>query len=103
MTLTPKSDHQTTSDTLPSPLRCIGGGVVAGTIAIGFYFVTISIATTFAAKPIISDNFTIRNISSAVRTLVVGSTALGATVFGIAAIGLIALGIKILLQQFKKA
>jgi Protein of unknown function (DUF3082) len=35
------------------------------------------------------------NIATAVRTLVVGSTALGAAVFGIIAVGLFALGIQV--------
>jgi hypothetical protein len=62
----------------------------------------ISIATTFAAKPIHSDNPMVVNIGSAVRTLVVGVVALGTGIFGIVAIGLLALAIQLVVQQLTK-
>jgi hypothetical protein len=56
---------------------------------------TSNIATTFATKPMIHKTTMAVNIATAVRTLVVGSTALGASVFGLISIGLIALGIQV--------
>jgi hypothetical protein len=88
--------------TPPSVLRCISGSVVAGGIAMGSYFLTASIAQTFANKPITSDNITVLNITVAVRTLVIGISALGTGIFALASLGLMALGIQLLIQQFNK-
>jgi hypothetical protein len=90
----------------PSPLapvakilKCFSGALMAGTIALLTYRLTLSIAATFAAKPIVSDNPAVMNIASAVRTLVVGMVALGAGVFGVAALGLFLLGGQLLIQR----
>ncbi|HIK43849.1 MAG TPA: DUF3082 domain-containing protein [Leptolyngbyaceae cyanobacterium M65_K2018_010] len=80
-------------------LKCFSGACVAGTIALLAYRLVGSIAATFAAKPILSDNPAVVNIASAVRTLVVGMVALGAGVFGFAALGLLLLGIQLGLQR----
>ena len=56
----------------------------------------IAIATTFATKPIHSDNQLVVNIGSAVRTLVVGVVALGTGIFGLVAVGLLALAVQLL-------
>ena len=82
-----------------TPLRCFTGALTAGVFSLLAYRLTISIATSFANKPVISDNPAVVNISAAVRTLVIGMVALGAGVFGIAALGLAALGIQLLLQK----
>ncbi|NEP63114.1 MAG: DUF3082 domain-containing protein [Symploca sp. SIO2G7] len=82
-----------------SPLRCFSGAFLAGTLAILIYRMMIAIATTFAQKPIMSDNPTVINISVAVRTLVVGIVTLGAGVFGIAAVGLLLLGIQLTIKK----
>lgn len=81
--------------TLPSPLRCLTGSLIAGAMSIAMYTMTSKIATTFATKPMIQKTNMAVNIATAVRTLVVGSTALGAAVFGIISIGLIALAIQV--------
>ncbi|HYW20617.1 MAG TPA: DUF3082 domain-containing protein [Nodularia sp. (in: cyanobacteria)] len=86
----------------PTPLRCITGAVFAGGLGYAMYLLMISIATTFAAKPIHSDNPMVMNIGSAVRTLVVGVVALGTGIFGIVAIGLLALAIQLVVQQLTK-
>ena len=94
------SDYQ--APALPksiSPLRCFSGSFVAGTLAILVYRMMIAIATTFANKPVTSDNPTVINLSAAVRTLVVGMVALGAGVFGIAALGLFLLGVQIIVKK----
>lgn len=86
----------------PSPLRCIGGSIVAGGIAVVLYRLTSSIAIAFASKPLHTDNFTTQRISAAVRTLVVGLSSLGTGIFALAAFGLFALGIQLLIQRSKK-
>jgi hypothetical protein len=85
--------------TLPSPLRCLTGALIAGTMSIAMYVMTSKIATTFATRPMIQKTNMANNIAAAVRTLVVGSTALGAAVFGIVALGLFALAIQVLFSK----
>lgn len=96
-------DSSPTDITTPAPaakiLKCFSGTLIAGTMALLAYRLTLSIATTFAGKPIVSDNPTVMNITSAVRTLVVGMVALGTGVFGLAALGLFLLGIQLLIQR----
>ena len=82
----------------PTPLRCITGATISGGLAFAMYSLMIAIATTFASKPIHSDNQIVINIASAVRTLVVGVAALGMGIFSIVAIGLLALAIQLLIQ-----
>ena len=81
--------------TLPTPLRCLTGSLMAGIMSIAMYTMTSKIATTFATKPMIQKSNMAINIATAVRTLVVGSTALGAAVCGIISIGLIGLAIQV--------
>jgi Protein of unknown function (DUF3082) len=81
--------------TLPSPLKCLTGALIAGTMSIAMYTMTSKIATTFATKPMVQKTNMAVNIAAAVRTLVVGSTALGAVTCGIIAIGLIGLAIQV--------
>jgi Protein of unknown function (DUF3082) len=81
--------------TLPSPLSCLTGSLIAGIMSFALYTMTSNIATTFATKPMGHKTTMAVNIATAVRTLVVGSTALGAAVFGIISVGLIALGIQV--------
>ena len=103
---TPTQQPPTTSNTsnkaLPGPLRCFSGAIVAGLLAIALYTLTASIAQTFAAKPIQSDNFTVVNITVAVRTLVVGTSALATGIFGLIAVGLAALAIQVLFNPAAK-
>lgn len=98
--LTPKAEKPAALQ--PSPFRCFVGSLMAGGIATVLYFLTLSIAQTFASKPVHSDNITVINISAAVRSLVVGLSAMGAGIFAFAAIGLLLLGIKLLIQQLIK-
>jgi hypothetical protein len=88
--------------TLPSPVRCLSGALISGGMAIALYSLMTSIAQTFAAKPIHSDNPAVINIASAVRTLVVGVVALGTGIFGLVALGLVALAVQILVQRLTK-
>ncbi|HEY9803157.1 MAG TPA: DUF3082 domain-containing protein [Leptolyngbyaceae cyanobacterium] len=86
----------------PTPLRCITGAAISGGLGYALYLLMISIATTFAKKPIHSDNQLVISLTSAVRTLVVGVVALGTGIFGIVTIGLLALAVQLLIQQLTK-
>jgi hypothetical protein len=94
---TPSADSSTPIP--PSPLRCITGAVMSGGFTFAAYSLMIAIATTFANKPLHSDNQMVVNIGSAVRTLVVGVVALGMGIFGIVTLGLLALAIQLVFQQ----
>jgi hypothetical protein len=83
----------------PTPLRCITGAIMSGGFAFAAYSLMIAIATTFANKPLHSDNQMVVNIGSAVRTLVVGVVALGMGIFGLVALGLLALALQLIIQQ----
>ncbi len=80
---------------LPSPLSCLTGSLIAGTMSLGMYTITSNIATTFATRPMVQKTTMAVNIATAVRTLVLGSTALGMTVFGIISVGLVGLAIQV--------
>lgn len=88
-------------EALPSPLRSLTGALIAGGFALGLYRLTEAIATSFATKPIMSSNPIARNISAAVRTLVVGGSTLATGIFAIAAFSLILLAIQVALQPSK--
>lgn len=96
-------DPTSTSPLAPAPtakiLQCFSGAFVAGTVAVLAYRLMLSIAANFAVHPVVSDNPAVVNISSAVRTLVVGMAALGAGIFGLAGLGLFLLGIQLLVQR----
>jgi hypothetical protein len=80
-------------------LRAFTGSLIAGTCGLLFYKMLTAIATSFANKPVTSDNVTVINLSAAVRTLVMGTIALGTGVFGMAAIGLLLLGLQMVWQR----
>jgi len=102
-TPTPKQEAQSVgmTKTLPSPVRCLSGALISGGFAIALYFLTSSIAQTFASKPLASTNPTAINIAIAVRTLVVGVSTLATAIFSVVAVGLVALAIQISVQQLK--
>jgi ABC-type amino acid transport substrate-binding protein len=88
---------------LPTPFRCLTGALIAGAMSIALYALTSRIAMTFATKPMIQKTNMAVNIATALRTLVVGSTALGAGVFGIIAIGLIGLAIQVAFSKSRSS
>src|SRR6478672_12455625 len=96
----PKNSVSLSSDTVQkaTPLRCFTGALIAGGMAIAVYFLTVSIAQNFAAKPLPTSSQVAINIAVAVRTLVIGVSALGTGVFGLVTLGLAALGIQLLVQ-----
>lgn len=93
------AEPSNSSAAMPSPLRCFLGAVVAALIAIALYKLTNSIAISFAAKPIHSDNSVIVRLSIAIRTLVIGGCTMGTGIFGLAAVGLFGLGIQLLFKK----
>lgn len=86
----------------PTPLSCLTGSLMAATMGMGLYALTSSIATSFANKPIQSDNSLVIGLSQAVRTLVIGVCALGTGVFCFAAVGLFLLAGQLIIQRFNK-
>lgn len=99
----PRSSESTVAQSsdlqkLPGPWRCLSGSLIAGGIAIALYFLTTSIAESFATKPIHSHNPVAMSISATVRTLVLGMSTMATALFSLVAIGLIALAIQILIQ-----
>ncbi len=94
------ADTPDSSNSMPTPLNCLLGALVAGIMAFATYKMTQSIAISFATKPIISDNSIVVRLSIAIRTLVIGMVTMGAGIFGLASAGLFGLGIQLL---FKKA
>ena len=87
------------SDNQPTPLRCVIGAAISGGLGFALYKLMVSIATTFANKPVTSDNPMVVSLSSAVRTLVVGVVALGTGIFGIVGVGLLALAVQLVIKQ----
>jgi hypothetical protein len=102
-TPTPNKDIQPVEkqEVLPDPWRCLSGALISGGFAIALYFLTSSIAQTFADKPLSSTNRTAIQISIAVRTLVVGMSTLATAVFGIIGLGLVGVTIYVSVQQLK--
>ena len=99
----PSGQSAGTVQTLPSPLNCLIGALISGGLATALYFLTASIAQTFAAKPVHSTNTIVVNITAAVRTLVIGMSALATGIFGLVALGLVALAIQLLFQKLSQA
>ncbi|MDZ7959606.1 MAG: DUF3082 domain-containing protein [Aulosira sp. DedQUE10] len=85
-----------------SPLRCVTGAIISGGLGYALYSLMISIATSFANKPIHSHNQLVIRLTSAVRTLVVGLVALGAGIFALVAVGLLALAVQLVVQKLTK-
>jgi hypothetical protein len=82
-----------------TPLRCFTGASISGVLAIAASKLMISMAQTYATKPINFTNPIAVNIASAVRTLVVGITALATGIFTMVTLGLCALAIKLIFHK----
>ncbi|KAK9085426.1 hypothetical protein Sjap_025837 [Stephania japonica] len=72
----------------PSPGQALLGGLAAGVIAIILYKFTTTIEAALNRQTI-SDNFSVRQITITIRTIVNGLCYLATFVFGINSIGLI--------------
>jgi hypothetical protein len=81
-----------------TPLRSLIGALIAGIMASLLYRLTMSVVQSFMAHPTITHNTIVRNISAAVRTLVIGGMTMGTGIFSLVAVGLVALAIKLALQ-----
>ncbi|MDS3861062.1 DUF3082 domain-containing protein [Thermosynechococcaceae cyanobacterium BACA0444] len=81
-----------------TPLRCLTGALVAGTLGILLYRLTQAIAYSFTTHPLHSQSQIAQSLSVAIRTLVVGLSTMATGIFGLAALGLIGLGIQLMLQ-----
>ena len=97
-----KLDSQTSKKEV-TPWNCLVGAILSGSLGLGLYKLTTAIALTYANKPLNSSSNLAMNISSAVRTLVVGVCALGAGLFAVTTLGLLALGIQILFRKPESA
>jgi hypothetical protein len=97
---TSKSNKNSTPNV--HPLQCLASSVISGGLATLAYLLMKSIANTFASKPIISDNVFVVNMSTAVRTLVVGVIAFAACMCAMVTVGLIALAVQTIIQGFTK-
>jgi uncharacterized membrane protein (DUF373 family) len=98
----PKTPEVTPKENKITPLRCLLGSAISGALAFGLYGLTRAIAATFAAKPIASTNQIVINLSSAVRTLVVGVASLGTFIFAFVALGLVLLALQLSIQNWKQ-
>lgn len=72
----------------PSPVQAFLGGITAGVIALILYKFTLTIEAALNRQAI-SDNFSVRQITVTVRTIVNGLCYLATFVFGINSIGLL--------------
>ncbi|CAD5932086.1 hypothetical protein PCC9214_01353 [Planktothrix tepida] len=96
---TPQTTSQTDTINL---FRCITNGLMYGGVALVFYKLTHIIAEKFANKPIQSENFTVIQISTAVRTLVVGLFTMGTVLFSFLSVGVMLLAIYVSIQRLIK-
>ncbi|WOL08373.1 hypothetical protein Cni_G17126 [Canna indica] len=71
----------------PSPAQALLGGIAAGVIALILYKFTITIESSLNRQTI-SDNFSVRQITVTIRTIINGICYLATFVFGINSIGL---------------
>lgn len=85
-----------------TPLRCFTGAVISGGLTYFLYYLTSSIITTFANKPVTADTQLAFKIATAVRTLVMGLSSLATFIFVFVTFGLILLGIQLLIQGSKQ-
>lgn len=85
-----------------SPLRCLSGALLAGSLGLLLYRLTQAIALSFATHPLHSENQLVQSITVAVRTLVVGLATMGTGIFSLSALGLIALAVQLLLQRWRQ-
>lgn len=83
----------------PSPVQAFLGGITAGVIALILYKFTLTIEAALNRQTI-SDNFSVRQITITVRTVVNGLCYLATFVFGINSIGLFLLSGQLAINSF---
>ncbi len=99
---TPKTSQTSSQTDAINLFRCITNGLMYGGIAFVFYKFTHVVAEKFAHKPIQSENFTVIQMSTTVRTLVVGVLTMGTLLFSILCLGLIGLALYVSIQRLMK-
>ncbi|MDJ1184803.1 DUF3082 domain-containing protein [Roseofilum casamattae] len=82
-----------------TPVSCIIGAGISGTIGTFIGFLSLSIIQTFANKPLATKNAIALQIGAAVRTLVMGMGLLATGIFALATVGLLALAVQLLFRQ----
>lgn len=82
-----------------TPVKCFFSSMISGGFAFAVYLLFNSIVQTYAHKPVIGTNPLVVNITSAVRTLVMGTMAMATGVFALVAVGLLLLGIQLSFQK----
>ncbi|KAI3903875.1 hypothetical protein MKW92_025592 [Papaver armeniacum] len=86
-------------DSPPSPVQALLGGLAAGVIALILYKFTTTIEASLNRQTI-ADNFSVRQITITVRTIINGICYLATFVFGINAVGLILYSGQLALSYF---
>ncbi|KAI3888754.1 hypothetical protein MKX03_013922 [Papaver bracteatum] len=86
-------------DSPPSPVQALLGGLAAGVIALILYKFTTTIEASLNRQTI-ADNFSVRQITITVRTIINGICYLATFVFGINAVGLILYSGQLALSSF---
>ena len=81
----------------PNALQTFSGAVVAGTIALFLYKFTLTVEGGFAGK-VVSQNYSIRNLTVTVRTIIAGLCYLATFVFAANSIGLTLLSLQLALN-----
>eukprot|EP00741_Cyanophora_paradoxa_P003926 tig00000737_g3819.t1 len=95
-----RARRRTAQPTGPAPpaSQTLAGSAMAGGISVGFYYALSAVATAFATKPVLSDNYVVIRMAGTLRSFVVGLMAMGMGVFGAAAIGLFLLALQTALR-----
>ncbi|KAH7682215.1 Ammonium/urea transporter domain-containing protein [Dioscorea alata] len=81
-------------DVPPSPVQALLGGIAAGVIAVILYKFTTTIEASLNRQAI-SDNFSVRQMTITIRTIVNGLCYLATFVFGVNSVGLILYAIQL--------
>jgi Protein of unknown function (DUF3082) len=82
-----------------TPLRSLTGAIIAGGMAALMYRLTTSVVVSLMTHPTSSHNTIVRNLSAAVRTLVIGGMTMGTGIFSLVTVGLVALALKLAMQR----
>lgn len=83
----------------PSPVQALLGGITAGVIALILYKFTITIEASLNRQTV-SDNFSVRQITITIRTIINGLCYLATFVFGINSVGLFLYSGQLALNSF---
>jgi hypothetical protein len=82
----------------PSPLKNLTGAAIAGTLSVGLYFFTLTVAQKLANSPHNSETLAAR-VASLVRTALLGLGTGATMIFAVIALGLVLLTIQQLFQM----